>query len=131
MSPLRCQSAGASCSCCEMTFWVDAQLTPLLARWLREEFGVEAYAVRELGLQRAKDREIFDAARIANVVIITKDRDFVDLVIRLGSPPQILWLTCGNTSNAQLRRIFQARFADALALLEQGESIVEVSDAFG
>jgi predicted nuclease of predicted toxin-antitoxin system len=114
-----------------MTFWVDAQLTPLLSRWLREEFGVEAYAVRELGLQRAKDREIFEAARRANVVIITKDSDFVDLVRRVGSPPQVLWLTCGNTSNAQLRRIFQARFADALALLEQGEAIVEISGALG
>ena len=41
----------------------------------------------------------------------------------------VLWLTCGNTSNAQLRRILQARFADALALLEQGEAIVEISDA--
>jgi predicted nuclease of predicted toxin-antitoxin system len=114
-----------------MTFWVDAQLTPLLSRWLREEFGVEAYAVRELGLQRAKDREIFEAARRANVVIITKDSDFVDLVRRVGSPPQVLWLTCGNTSNAQLRRIFQARFADALALLEQGEAVVEISGALG
>ena len=114
-----------------MTFWVDAQLTPLLARWLREEFGVDAYTVRELGLQRADDRVIFDAARKAKAVIVTKDSDFIDLVRRLGSPPMVLWLTCGNTSNAQLRRIFQARFADALALLEQGEAIVEISDALG
>jgi predicted nuclease of predicted toxin-antitoxin system len=114
-----------------MTFWIDAQLTPLLARWLQEEFGVDAYAVRELGLQRADDREIFEAARKAKAVIITTDSDFIDSVRRLGSPPIVLWLTCGNTSNAQLRRIFQARFADAPALLEQGETIVEVSDAFG
>jgi predicted nuclease of predicted toxin-antitoxin system len=87
--------------------------------------------VRELGLQRADDREIFEAARKAKAVIITKDSDFIDSVRRLGSPPIVLWLTCGNTSNAQLRRIFQARFADAPALLEQGETIVEVSDAFG
>ncbi len=40
-----------------MIFWIDAQLTPLLARWLQEEFGVVAYAVRELGLRDAKDRQ--------------------------------------------------------------------------
>jgi len=56
-----------------MIFWIDAQLTPLLARWLQEEFGVVAYAVRELGLRDAKDRQIFDAARQAGAVVITKD----------------------------------------------------------
>ncbi|MDF5718318.1 MAG: DUF5615 family PIN-like protein [Rhizonema sp. NSF051] len=30
--------------------------------------------------------------------MITKDSDFVDLVDRLGTPPQIIWLTCGDTS---------------------------------
>ena len=56
-----------------MIFWIDAQLTPLLARWLQEEFGVVAYAVRELGLRDAKDRQIFDAARQAGAVVITND----------------------------------------------------------
>jgi predicted nuclease of predicted toxin-antitoxin system len=36
---------------------------------------------------------------------MTKDSDFVDLVERLGPPPQIIWLTCGNTSNLRLREI--------------------------
>ncbi len=112
-----------------MIFWIDAQLTPLLARWLQEEFGVVAYAVRELGLRDAKDRQIFDAARRAGAVVITKDSDFVELVRRLGTPPKVIWLTCGNTSNARLRQIFQAKFKTAVALLEQGESVVEISDA--
>lgn len=29
--------------------------------------------------------------------------DFVDLVVILGAPRQVLWLTCGNTSNASLK----------------------------
>jgi predicted nuclease of predicted toxin-antitoxin system len=37
--------------------------------------------------------------------VMTKDSDFVDLVERLGSPPQVIWLTYGNTSNARLRHI--------------------------
>lgn len=60
-----------------MIFWIDAQLSPYLARWLGAEFGVEAKAIRDLGLRDARDREIFLAAREANAVVITKDSDFV------------------------------------------------------
>lgn len=80
-----------------MTLWLDAQLSPFLAPWLTATLGVEARAVRELGLRDAKDREIFLAAREANAVIVSKDSDFLRLLDRLGPPPQILWLTLGNT----------------------------------
>ncbi len=39
-----------------MIFWVDAQLPPNLADWLRWTFKVEAYALRELGLRDADGR---------------------------------------------------------------------------
>lgn len=110
-----------------MIFWIDAQLTPRLAPWLKEQFGVEAIAVRDLGLREAKDREIFDAARNEGVVVITKDRDFVDLVLRFGPPPQVLWITCGNTSNARLQQVFMVAFPGALQLLQQGEAVVEIT----
>jgi predicted nuclease of predicted toxin-antitoxin system len=58
---------------------------------------------------------------------MTKDSDFVDLVDRLGSPPQIIWLTCGNTSNAELRRILSLTLLDALAQLQAGEKLVEIT----
>jgi predicted nuclease of predicted toxin-antitoxin system len=79
-------------------------------------------------LRDATDREIFDAARDADAVVITKDRDFVELVTRLGAPPQVLWITCGNTSNAHLREILTASLSDATKLLEQGEPLVEIGD---
>ncbi|QQE65212.1 hypothetical protein GFS31_18980 [Leptolyngbya sp. BL0902] len=57
---------------------------------------------------------------------MTKDRDFVDLVDRLGPPPQIIWLTCGNTSNARLREILGSVLPTALEILCSGESLVEI-----
>ncbi len=57
---------------------------------------------------------------------MTKDSDFVDLVDRLGSPPQIIWLTCGNTSNARLREILSSVLPEALKLLHSGEKLVEI-----
>ena len=82
-----------------MKIWVDAQLPPTLANWLSATFGLEASALRDLSLRDAQDIEIFEAARAENAVIMTKDSDFIDLVCRLGTPPQILWLTCGNVTN--------------------------------
>lgn len=89
-----------------MKIWLDAQLSPLLARWIAETFGVEAYAVQgDPEMVSAKDAEIFSAAREAGAVVMTKDRDFVDLLERLGTPPQVIWITCGNTSNRAMRQI--------------------------
>lgn len=112
-----------------MRFWIDAQLTPSLAPWLIQTFGVEAYAVRDLGLRDADDNNIFQAARDAAAIVITKDRDFVDLQNRHGIPPQLLWLTCGNTSNQRLRDIFTIHFPDALELLSAGEALVEITES--
>ncbi|WP_254173733.1 DUF5615 family PIN-like protein [Planktothrix pseudagardhii] len=111
-----------------MKIWIDAQLPPTLANWLTETFGLEASALRDLELRDAQDLEIFEAARSENVVIMTKDSDFIDLVCRLGSPPQILWLTCGNVTNRNLRQLLTATFPDALEQLRQGEMIVEITN---
>ena len=111
-----------------MIFWFDAQLSPQLAPWLAQRFGVTAYAVRDLGLRDATDRAIFVAARAAGVVVITKDRDFPDLLARLGPPPQVIWITCGNTSNTRMRQIFEALFPQALLLLQGGDALVEITD---
>lgn len=112
-----------------MIVWIDAQLSPALAPWLSEEFGVEARAVRELGLRDAKDHQIFTAARDADAVIMSKDSDFVVLLDRLGPPPRVIWITCGNTSNARLRQILSRSLPKAMELLRQGEKVVEIGDA--
>ena len=111
-----------------MKFWVDAQLSPALAPWLRDTFAVEAFSVRWLGLQHADDEVIFAAARETKAVVITKDRDFVHLLERHGPPPRLIWVTCGNTSNAQMRKILRQTFPEALLLLQAGESLVEITD---
>lgn len=109
-----------------MTIWVDAQLPPGIAAWITETHGVPAIAVRDLGLRDADDQDIFASATAQSAVVMTKDRDFVELVDRHGAPPQVIWLTCGNTSNARLREILGATLRAALDLLESGEQLVEI-----
>ncbi len=110
-----------------MVVWVDAQLSPALAGWLRQAFGPDAAAVRDLGLRDAEDPTIFARARAAGAVVLTKDSDFVDLLARHGPPPQVVWLTCGNTGNAALRALLATAWPRAAALLAAGEPLVEVS----
>jgi predicted nuclease of predicted toxin-antitoxin system len=108
--------------------WIDAQLPPRLANWLVETFNVEAYTLRDLNLRDAEDEQIFQAARQAGIVIISKDSDFVEMVLRLGSPPQLLWVTCGNVTNRRLENLLLKVFPRAQELLSQGEAIVELTD---
>lgn len=112
-----------------MTFWIDAQLPPPLASWLTQRFSVTAMAVRDLGLRDATDEVIFRRARLAEVVVISKDGDFVEMVTRHGAPPQLLWVTCGNLSNQRLRQVFEALFKKARQRLADGADVVELADA--
>lgn len=107
------------------TLWLDAQLPPQTAAWLRNERRIDAKALRELGLRDAGDREIFDAARANNATLLSKDADFVELVSRLGAPPKLIWLTCGNVSNEALQGLLTQRLAAALDVL-QIDDIVEL-----
>jgi predicted nuclease of predicted toxin-antitoxin system len=52
--------------------WVDAQLSPALAPWIQQQFALEAVSVRALGLRDSKDREIFEAAKAASAIVLTK-----------------------------------------------------------
>ena len=109
------------------TAWLDAQLPPALARWLQTHHQVNAVHLQELGLHRARDSEIFEAARAAGgVVVVTKDDDFASLLGRHGPPPQVVWLRCGNVNNQELRRIVLEAWPRTVELLDAGEALVEI-----
>jgi predicted nuclease of predicted toxin-antitoxin system len=110
-----------------MMIWIDAQLSPAIAAWIESSFPVGAKAVRDLGLRDAVEEEIFAAAKRENAVVMTKDRDFVELLRRLGPPPQVIWVRCGNTSNVRLKEVLTRTLSKALELLATGESLVEIT----
>ena len=111
-----------------MTIWIDAQLSPALALWITETFNISATALRDINLREATDRQIFLAAKEQSAIVMTKDVDFVKLLDVLGPPPQIIWITCGNTSNAHLRRLLGSTLPRTLKLISDGEPLVEISD---
>jgi predicted nuclease of predicted toxin-antitoxin system len=109
-----------------MIIWTDAHLSPAIAVWITTNFNITALSLRDLGLRDAEDSEIFSAAKYQEVIVMTKDSDFIDLVNRFGAPPQIILLTCGNTSNARLKEILGSTLIEALEFLRTGEILVEI-----
>lgn len=110
-----------------MEIWIDAQLSPSLALWINESFeGFNVCSVRSLGLRDADDDVIFQEAKIRKAVIMSKDYDFVQLLERFGPPPQIIWITSGNTSNARMREILSTHLLTVKEMLINGERLIEI-----
>lgn len=112
-----------------MIIWVDAQLSPKIAKWIAEFFQIETYHVSEFNLTEASDREIFLKAKSNpskdNIYILTKDIDFVFLLDQYKSPPKIIWLTSGNASNDKVKATLSQSLLKALELLKE-ENLIEI-----
>ncbi len=112
-----------------MEIWLDAQLSPQISKWICDNFKLNCVHVRELGLRDSTDSQIFQKAKErGEVIIISKDADFLSLLINKGAPPKIIWLTCGNTSNESLKKILSEKLSITLKLLNEGNTIVEITD---
>jgi len=88
---------------------------------------MESFSVGYLGYRDATDAEIFEYARASQAIVMTKDDDFVRLHYQRGSPPKIIWITCGNTSNEHIKKILRDKLPQVLALLNTSD-LVEITD---
>ncbi|MEM7787346.1 MAG: DUF5615 family PIN-like protein [Bacteroidota bacterium] len=108
---------------------MDAHLSPALARWITATFPeVDAYSLQYLGLRHAKDPEIFEKAREANAVVLTKDDGFPEAVGRLGAPPSVIWVRVGNTSTASMKAVLAAQLPAMFGQVRSGAPLVELHD---
>jgi len=108
--------------------WLDAHLSPRVAKYITEVLGQDTVALRDLNLQAEEDTNLFEMAAKENVVFISKDKDFAELVQRLGPPPHVIWLTCGNTAEERLKEIFAKHLESAIEMIERdGEPLVEIA----
>ena len=99
----------------------DANLAPGLVAQLEAAFP-DSLHVRDLDLERALDIEVLRAAENESLVIVTKDRDFADLVTARGHGPKVIWLQLGNTSTREIARSLLAA-ADSIAELLDDPSV--------
>jgi predicted nuclease of predicted toxin-antitoxin system len=78
----------------------------------------------ELGLDRARDKVIFEHARLARAAVLTKDFDFVQLAHRHGPPPSILWLTTGNTSCQEVQQVLLRHWHRVRSDLRRSKAVI-------
>jgi predicted nuclease of predicted toxin-antitoxin system len=76
-------------------FLVDNQLPAALAKLLVSR-GHEAIRVLEVGLEAAKDEEVWNHAVKNSMVLITKDDDFSRRASRSNASVQVVWVRLGN-----------------------------------
>lgn len=108
-----------------MKLIVDAQLPPALAAALREQ-GVEAVAVRDIGLREAKDGVIWQYAVEHGAAILTKDEDFAQRCLVHQQAPVVVWLRIGNATNPELLAWFLPQWPLVQACLQVGDKLIEV-----
>jgi predicted nuclease of predicted toxin-antitoxin system len=65
-------------------------------------------------LAEADDSEIWEFAKTNDFCIVTQDADFAEKSLLYGSPPQVVWLRCGNAPTKQVE-----------ALLRSGEQAIK------
>lgn len=109
-----------------MTIWLDANISPVIARFISENFHIDCFHISSLPVDISDDEAIFNAAKKeADVIITTKDYDFVLLQDRFSAPPKIIWLTFGNTPNAVVKEKLNLHLSEALKQLDTVD-IIEI-----
>lgn len=106
-----------------MFFLVDANLPPWLAKRFSDRGHQDEHAIDELGAS-TPDRALLERARNHDGVIVTKDRDFIELIDE--PPPYVLWIRGGNASNRKLHKLFEQNFDAAVAAFENREAVFEI-----
>lgn len=110
-----------------MRFLLDAQLPPALTN-LFVKAHQDAVHVRDVGLLTANDTEIAAYAAKADMIIVTKDEDFVTMrkLSSSSHAPKVVWIRIGNATNRVLETRMRPLMPEILAALAAGEAIIEV-----
>lgn len=105
-----------------MKFIVDQPVSPNVALWLRES-GFDAFHLRERGLSRMKDVEIFSLAVKEDRILITTDIDFSRILALSGrADPGLILFRAGNISDQEMLRLMK----DVLKQVDHTELPVSV-----
>lgn len=109
-------------------FWIDSQISPIIAKWLKEKRGFESKSSYSLNLTGVADLDIYNLARKqGRVVIVSKDTDFSHIIQTLGSPPKLINVIMGNCTNSDLWQVLDLHLNEILRLFsEEGVDIIEL-----
>lgn len=98
--------------------WLDAHISPAIALWMKEYTGLEVKSAYTLKHHSLSDAELFRRARRqGNVILISKDADFIALIGRYSTPPKLISFLFGNCHNRKVWMIVQPYILEMITLL--------------
>ena len=110
-----------------MKLLFDANLSPSLVAHLHSRYPGSRH-VRDVGLRAGSDVQIWEYAKAAGFVIVSKDTDFRERSFIEGFPPKVVWLNLGNAGTMEIaNRLQLAQPAVATFLADLEESLLVIS----
>jgi predicted nuclease of predicted toxin-antitoxin system len=100
---------------------IDENLAPWLVEALSDLYPGSMH-VRDVGLQRAHDGDVWEYARTHGFAILSKDSDFHQMSFLFGAPPKVIWIRAGNCSTRQLEAIVRSGADDIAAFGKDPEA---------
>lgn len=110
-----------------MSLLFDQNLSYRLCRLLQRDYA-ECVHVRELGLERATDGDIWAAAAARGLAVVSKDADFRQMSFLLGPPPKIVFAALGNASTDEIAAVLRDARAVVLDFLAHEDASFLVLD---
>lgn len=78
--------------------------------------------VREVGLEAAEDRTVWEYAKQFGFIIVSKDTDFRQRSFVLGAPPKVIWLNLGNCATGTIENVLRLYCEEIRRFGTDGES---------
>lgn len=110
--------------------WLDTQISPAIAKWMAEYTGHTVRSSYSLSITDLSDLDIYQKAKDqGNVIILSKDADFSELIVRLGAPPKLINIKIGNCKNSILWSKIRPQINNVLdVLINTDINIVDIEE---
>ncbi|MFD2286914.1 hypothetical protein GJU39_09200 [Pedobacter petrophilus] len=103
-------------------FWLDENISPIIAKWLMDEVKIKSVSFHTLKLNATPDELIYSIARKKDhIIIISKDIDFRELIAWKGTPPKLIAIEFGNSSNKIFWERLKSKIHEAISQLIYGD----------
>ena len=110
-----------------MRLLFDENLAPRLVAAIADLYPGSVH-VRDVGLARATDVEVWAYARTNGLAIVSKDADFQQRSFVDGHPPKVVWIRLGNCPADDIERLLRERHEEVTAFeADEGGSFLILS----
>lgn len=89
-----------------MKLLLDENLSPRLPASLADIYPGSSQ-LELLGLRGSTDASVWEYAKSAGFVLVSKDSDFRQMSFQYGAPPKVVWLSVGNAGTPVILRLLR------------------------